>query len=402
MKYISNSLSQESSVFLNLVRLIACEMVVVCHFLTKYQPVVGDPSFRLGSTLGGVAVLLFFVLSGMLICYSLLKKSGNPGYGFRCFFIDRFSRIYSGLVPALLIAAVIAAAIYATNYEYYVYLCLMQSAPSLLTLLMTLGMLQRFPVAFFDSLLSPLGLSFPLPSVTPFGFNGILWTLAVEWWIYMIFGWCVIGALSFVGKRKRSNAFKVAFFAVASALCFVLAGFLQEFSSVILVWFIGALMTLAITSEAVRSRLSGGFAARVLAALLVLTLAGAIFSAHAAFAGKIDYYSVFLGLQLSVFVFVGVLLFNRKRIGAASKWILNKRAANWVNVGASFSYTLFLTHYPIIVFLNGLDLPTDRTLAFLPILLITNATAFSVAYFTEKRHRALAKAIKERFGLEQC
>jgi peptidoglycan/LPS O-acetylase OafA/YrhL len=103
-------------------------------------------------------VLLFFALSGMLICYSLLKKLGNPTYGFKNFFVDRFSRIYSGLVPAMLLSAFFAALIYFTNYSYFDYLSSMQSSPSLLTFVMTLGMLQRFPVAFFNSVLVPFGI----------------------------------------------------------------------------------------------------------------------------------------------------------------------------------------------------------------------------------------------------
>jgi len=401
LKYIGNALSQESSVFLNLIRFAACEMIVICHFLTKYQPAVGQASFRLGSTLGGVAVLLFFVLSGMLICYSALNKLGNTRYRFGNFFVDRFSRIYSGLVPAMLIGAIIAAVIYVTNYSYFEYLCSMQSPPSLLTFSMTLGMLERFPVAFFNSLLSPFGLSFPLPSVTPFGFNGILWTLVVEWWIYMAFGWFVIGSMSLIGKRKRGIVYKITFFVGAAMLSILIVGFLQEFSSLIIVWFAGALMMLAISSETVRSKLSSHLAARVLTGLFVLALASAVFGAYTAFAWTRQYYDVFLGLLLSMCVFLGVLLLNGNGIGQISKWILHKRVVNWVTVGASFSYTLFLTHYPIIIFLNGLNLPVDRFLMMLPILLITNFTTFSIAYFTEKRHKDLAKAIKKRLGLPQ-
>ena len=160
-------------------------------------------------------------------------------------------------------------------------------------------------------------------------------------------------------------------------------------------------MMLAISSEAVRSKLSGTLAARFLAALFVLALASAIFGAYTAFAWTGQYYDVFLGLQLSAFVFVGVLLLNGNRNEHSSKWLLHKRVVNWVTVGAGFSYTLFLTHYPIVIFLNGLNLPIDRFLMFLPILLITNLTAFSIAFFTEKRHKALAKAIKKRLGMPQ-
>ena len=401
MKYLTNSLSQESSMFLNVIRFVACEMVVLCHFLTKYQPVFGEVSFRLGSTLGGVAVLLFFALSGMLICYSLLKKLRNPTYRFRNFLVDRFSRIYSGLVPAMFLSAFFAALIYFTNYSYFDYLSSMQSSPSLLTFVMTLGMLQRFPVAFFNSLLVPFGILFPLPSVTPFGFNGLLWTLAVEWWIYMVFGWIAIGSLALLGKRKRSNAYKVLFLAVAVALSLILAGLMQEFSSVIIVWFFNALAMLAVSSETVRSKLSARIAAGVMVLLFFLALAGAVFGAYAAFAWTGQYYDVFLGLALSAFVLVGVGFLNRDGIGRISSFMLNSRVANWVALGAGFSYTLFLTHYPIIIFLNGLSLTIDRFLMLPAILLITNLAAFSIAYFTEKRHKDLANAIKKRLRIEQ-
>ena len=376
-------------------------MVVVGHFLTKYQPTIGQSSFTLGSTLGGVAVLLFFVLSGLLICYSLLNKLRNPEYRFRNFFVDRFSRIYSGLVPALLLGAIIAAIIYITNYSYYVYLSSMQSPPSLLSLGMTLAMLERFPVVFFNSLLSVFGLTFPLPSVTPFGFNGILWTLVVEWWIYMAFGWFVFGLLGLKRKGKGGIVNKVLFFVVAAVLSLLLVGLFEEFSSLIIVWFVGALMMLAISNETVRSKLSGYFAARVLAALFILTLAVTVFGVYTTFALTGQYYDVFLGLLLSSCVFLGVLFFNGNGVGRVKKLILDKRTVSWVTIGSGFSYTLFLTHYPIIIFLNGLNLPVNRFYLMFPILLVTNITAFSIAYFTEKRHKELGRTIKKIFSLSQ-
>ena len=82
MKLDKVVLSTGSSIFLNMVRLVACEAVVFGHFLTKYQPVPYDPLFIFGSTIGGSAVLLFFALSGLLVSYSLLHKSDDPQYGF--------------------------------------------------------------------------------------------------------------------------------------------------------------------------------------------------------------------------------------------------------------------------------------------------------------------------------
>jgi peptidoglycan/LPS O-acetylase OafA/YrhL len=116
---------------------------------------------------------------------------------------------------------------------------------------------------------------------------------------------------------------------------------------------------------------------------------------YATFAWTDQYYGLGLGLLLSACVFLGVLFFNAGGFKPVSKLILNKHVVSGVTLGAGFSYTLFVTHYPIIIFLNGLNLPVNRYLMFLPILLLTNLTAFSIAYFTEKKHKELARTIKK-------
>jgi len=399
LKLLKDVLSEESSVFLNLIRLVACEMVVLGHFLTKYQPTPFDPLFKLGSTLGGAAVLLFFVLSGFLISYSLLRKTENPQYGFRSYFVDRFSRIYSGLIPALLLSAVVAAVIYTTNYEYYSELSSMQSPPSALAFGMTLFMLERFPVGFFNTVLSPAGLSVPLPEVTPFGFNGILWTLVVEWWTYMFFGSLVVGSLALAGKRKKSLSYKIGICVITVLLGLLLVGFCGEFSSLVAVWFVGVLMTMTLSSEFGRNRLSAAATRAAMQVLFVVCLAGAAFSIYATFALTHDFYNFFLGLALSACVFLAVALLNMGCFRRTSKLMMHKSTARTVAIGAAYSYTLFLTHYPIIILLNGLDLPVNRFVILIPILFITNIVAFVIAYFTERKSRQLAITIKKLLHL---
>lgn len=401
MTFIKKAISQESSMFLNLIRFIACELVVIDHFLTRYQPVLTEPLFRFGSTIGGTAVLLFFALSGLLISYSLHNKLDNPEYRFRNFFVDRFSRIYSGLLPALLLGTIIAVTIYFTNHGYFMDLCSMQSTPSLLTFGMTLGMLESFPVSFFNSILSAFGLSFPLPSVTPYGFNGILWALVILWWLYMVFGWIVIGSLGLVRKQNRSSGYKVGFFVVAALLSLLLIGLYQQNSSLVIVWFLGVLMMLGISSKTVNKKLSSKLIARVLGVLFVVSLASAAYWIYVTFAWTHQYYDISLGILLSTCVFLGVLFFNAGGFKRVSKFILNKHMVSWITTGAGFSYTLFVTHYPIIIFLNGLNLSLNRYLMFIPILLITNLTAFAIAYFTEKKHKQLAQTIKKWLHIPQ-
>ena len=395
LSFIRKSISQESSVFLNLIRFVSCELVVIGHFLTKYQPVPAEPLFKLGTTIGGVAVLLFFILSGLLISYSLHNKLRNPEYRFRNYFVDRFSRIYSGLVPALLLGTIITVVIYVTNYSYFVDLGSMQSTPSLLTFFMTLGMLENFPVGFFKSLLSGFGLSFPFPEVTPFGFNGILWTLVILWWIYMVFGWIVIGSIGLVREQESSRSYKAIFFVVAALLGLLLIAIYQQHSTLVTVWFMGALMMLAVSSKIVDTKLKSNVATRLLGVLFILSLASALYGIYVTFAWTGQYYGLGLGLLLSVYVFLGVLFFNAGSFNPVSRLILNKHIVNWVTMGAGFSYTLFVTHYPIIIFLNGLNLSVNRYVMFLPILLLANLTAFVIAHFTERRYRVLAKTFKK-------
>jgi len=401
LTFIKKAISQESSVFLNLIRFIACELVVIDHLLTRYQPVLTEPLFKFGSTIGGTAVLLFFALSGLLISYSLHNKLDNPEYRFRNFFVDRFSRIYSGLLPALLLGTIIAVTIYVTNHGYFMDLCSMQSTPSLLTFGMTLGMLESFPVSFFNSILSAFGLSFPLPAVTPYGFNGILWALVILWWLYMVFGWIVIGSFGLVRNQNRSGWYKVGFFVVTALLSLLLIGLYQQNSSLVIVWFLGVLMMLGISGKTLNNKLAGNLKARVLGVLFFLSLASAVYWIYVTFAWTHQYYDISLGILLSTCVFLGVLFLNAGGFKRASKFILNRHVVSWITTGAGFSYTLFVTHYPIIIFLNGLNLPLNRYLMFIPILLITNLTAFSIAYFTEKKHKQLAQTIKKWLHISQ-
>jgi len=346
-------------------------------------------------------VLLFFALSGLLISYSLHNKLDNPEYRFRNFFVDRFSRIYSGLLPALLLGTIIAVTIYVTNHGYFMDLCSMQSTPSLLTFGMTLGMLESFPVSFFNSILSAFGLSFPLPAVTPYGFNGILWALVILWWLYMVFGWIVIGSFGLVRNQNRGGWYKVGFFVVTALLSLLLIGLYQQNSSLVIVWFLGVLMMLGISGKTLNNKLAGNLKARVLGVLFFLSLASAVYWIYVTFAWTHQYYDISLGILLSTCVFLGVLFLNAGGFKRASKFILNRHVVSWITTGAGFSYTLFVTHYPIIIFLNGLNLPLNRYLMFIPILLITNLTAFSIAYFTEKKHKQLAQTIKKWLHISQ-
>jgi peptidoglycan/LPS O-acetylase OafA/YrhL len=388
-----NALSPETSVLLNIIRLFAAELVVVSHFVTTYQPMVLG-SFYFGGLMGGTGIFLFFGISGFLVSYSLLQKLQNKQYSFRHYFVDRFSRIYSGLLPAMVFIAVVAGGIYFTNSVYYNYLAGLHSPPSLQSLIATLTMTMSYPSGALNATSSLLNLPSPIPSVSSFGLDSVLWSLGVEWWLYMFFGWIIIGSLGYFEQRQRLRGYKPFFIAVATVLSLVLAGLAWDYSAFILVWFLGVLVTVAISNPTVRSKLSGSLATKVLAILLFAALAAVGYEVYQIYTITHESFSLYLGLSLIACVFLGVLLVNSKNIHWLSSFLLKKRVAAYSAALAAFSYTLFLIHYPIILFLNGLNFTVDRWLLFVPILLLINQIAFILAYMGEKRHRQLAAKIK--------
>jgi peptidoglycan/LPS O-acetylase OafA/YrhL len=401
VKLSPNALTPEASVFLNIVRLAACELIVISHFITRYQPRVLD-SFFFGGMLGGAGVFMFFAISGFLISYTLLQKLQNKQYGFRNYFIDRFSRIYSGLLPALLFTAAIVGAIYLVNPAYFNYLTEAESPPSLQTFAATLGMVEMFPNGLFNATASvALGAPFTSAVIGPFGFNGVLWSLMAEWWIYMFFGWLIIGSLALLRRREKTTGYKALFVAVAAALSFVLVALAWNYLAFIVVWFFGAAMMCAVSNDAIRSKLSGSKAVRALGVFFAVSLVAVVYEGYVIFTLTHESFSLLFGLLIAVSVFLGVLLLcgNVQRL---SGLMLNKRVAAYSAEVAAFSYTLFLIHYPLILLLNSFNFGVDRLWLFVPIILLINEAAFCLAVIGEKRRKPLAAKLKSALHIPPC
>jgi peptidoglycan/LPS O-acetylase OafA/YrhL len=95
----------DASFALDLLRVFAAELVCVFHAIAFFKvDWLRRPHVPPMQNFG---VCVFFLLSGFLIAYTLVKKSENPGCGFPDYLIDRIARIYSGWVPALVFVAVV-------------------------------------------------------------------------------------------------------------------------------------------------------------------------------------------------------------------------------------------------------------------------------------------------------
>lgn len=361
-------LSEATSFALDVLRCVTAEAVVVGHALSFFQvlPELQPPR---APAMQEVGVVIFFVLSGFLIAHTTWvrkRRSRESAYGFREFFIDRFARIYSGYVPALLFIAAADFAVLKIAPGAYAH----REAFDGKTALGNVFMLENFPA--LDILHRRVAL---VPSFDRFGSGRPLWTLSIEWWIYMFFGWAVLAErgrarywLVFaglaivpfwnaIGGLGEGIALAWAYGAVACALLWRKAG--DAFST--RVWALAA--TLCAVLACLRGALTNGRAYDgALVALIAFTLTTSIFA-----------------LQRSTLAPVGPI----------------RRVVRFV---ADYSFTLYLVHYTV---LEALTLARGRMSDPLLVscgILASNVIAMLLALPGELRHRSFSRYLHRRFG----
>lgn len=154
-----NPEKNDTSAALDLVRFVAAQFVCVGH---AWNLLIGPTTY-----LPYIGVALFFVLSGFVIGFTLDTRSDRPDYGLGHYAIERFARIYSAYLPALVAIALIDAVALRAGAAVN------PGADTLSLFLHNLLMLQGHPT---------------LLGSTTFGTAGQLTSLAAEWHIYFFVG----------------------------------------------------------------------------------------------------------------------------------------------------------------------------------------------------------------------
>ena len=174
------------SALLNACRWGATFLVVLNHvrhlMLVDYKDVEYKNIFIKGfyfiTGLGHEAVVVFFVISGFLVGgLTVLKWSTKISY--KDYFAARFSRIYSVLIPALIIGAGLDWIV--LTYFNGSDINTNSSIPHINSMNAVISSKLR-PDIFLGNIFNLEGISVPI-----LGSNGPLWSLAFEWWYYTIF-----------------------------------------------------------------------------------------------------------------------------------------------------------------------------------------------------------------------
>lgn len=343
-------LSENTSLGLDLLRAIAAQMVVIGHGISFMGIAMWlhPPNFP---WMQNVAVVIFFLLSGLVIAYSTFRKLKSKQYNFKQFFLERFSRIYSAYIPALLLVAVLDA-IYLYNLNGINTL----NSYNLRTFVLNLFMLQDFPVfQLFDS---------PL-SATSFGSARPFWTLAVEWWIYLFFGWLILG--------KRSANSEFLYYSILIFLSIVpLYNFVAGRGDGLgLVWVFGLIIVVLLNQKITKNLTNQS--------VLLFTFCMVLVFIREYFV-RIAYDAIF-ALFLGGALYFLIIYLN------GTQFKLHNIIKRSIRLWADYSFSLYLLHYSVFTIIVLFKDEYSPYLLFFAGVIISNILSMVVAYFTEMRHK---------------
>ena len=365
----SRPLSASASANLDLIRTVAAWAVMWGHlralFFVRYSDVEHPRSwvkvFYFVTGFGHQAVIIFFVLSGFLISSSVFKSYAAGTWTWRDYAINRSVRLYVVLIPGLLFGLFwdLAGTQWFTSTGLYSHplqdliLTPVQNNLSFRTFVCNALFLQTILCATFGS-------------------NVPLWSLANEFWYYVLFPTLFFSITYF----KHAIRWGIPLISVA----FIVAVFLgPEKLLGFLVWLTGCALVIisgrSPTLSLVRLIPYAFFSFSVFAVCVVAARTGSLGA---------------LGSDLTVGFSFGLLLFAVLQID------IGTRHAALAHSLADFSYSLYVLHFPLLLFLRAWITPSEvwrpNTLnVILGVMLGIAVLCFAwvVSLFTEKKTRVV-------------
>lgn len=349
-----SKMTETSSNFLHFLRAIASQIVVVGHILALNHLV----SNSVMSFLPGFSVMIFLVISGYIISYTSDAKGKK--YGLFNYLVDRFSRIYVALIPALLLTLVLG--IICFNY-------IKTSAfdLNLKHLVCTVLMQQENPLL--------LQFQYMLPNTENYNFIGIfgpnipLWSLSIEWWLYMFFGLVYFKGIDEFKMKHYVLLFCSLPFVIGYMFLQGRAGYGLTF-----IWFSGVIVN-HLTNKTLNIKASH----LLFFIFLIFTLISI---------KTVPNISIIFFI---VFFFFAIKHFNR--LGNNNIYNTLFKSAKWPG---NYSYSIYIIHYPIVFILSSLNLnPVSKVVL---CFVIANFLALIFYLLFERHHKLINTKIKKLFN----
>jgi peptidoglycan/LPS O-acetylase OafA/YrhL len=318
----------------------------------------GLSAFRYGHQ----AVLFFFVLSGFVIHLKYARNIATTGiteFNARDYFIKRIRRIYPAFLLAILITFILDSIGSQLNYTIY-----NGTTPD--------NLINEIVPKQHD-LLNFVGNLFFIQNehIGVWGTNGPSWSLKYEWWFYMLYP-----VLVYLNKTSALKSSLLVILLFVSAIVIeprTAPSFTIAVCKYLLIWWLGMLL-----ADIYHKRIAvKHFPLSFFALLLPLLIVAETKSIDISFFPNDFLWSVgFFGL-LNLFFYL-------QQKGFAFSWA---KKIQWLG---DCSYTLYIIHFPIIVFLNGILLHytnnvMPKTMAFIfPGILLCLVLAYLLHFIVEK------------------
>jgi peptidoglycan/LPS O-acetylase OafA/YrhL len=387
-----NTLNEAQSTYLDLARALAAFSVLYGHAATYF--VMGSAYSTSEIEIAGVMV--FFLLSGFLISYTVFQKFHLESYTFKGFFIDRFSRIYAAYFPALVFVWLIDSytrtlpvhipegkLVFLTQYSNMV------DHSNLPTWISNLFMLQDYPVF---QVLRRLGLPETIFFFNEFGSATPFWTISIEWWIYMLFGYVTLCLARSAGAFGLKQLAMLGFLSLVP-FYYLIGGPIDFLSQLWIIGMIASLLFVNFTrwfGQTFRNtnRRQVWLYVGMTMAVTIIAMVGRLFSRKFDL-GEMDFRDPQFGIFVALAIFVPL-----PALGTVKKVpvFLHK----FITFIAGYSYSLYLVHTPVIVCLYIKYPGHDYDHGFYWLATsIAHVVAITFWFLFERHYRALARWIKQ-------
>jgi len=360
---------------LDLSRWVAAGLVVVEHLRSLLfadygslgRPGMATKVFYFITGFGHSAVMIFFVMSGFLVGGKVLERMAQGSFSWQKYFVDRTSRLYAVYLLALLLGA----ALDHLGYHHFNRFGLYDDTFP--------GQIAVINHSFYQNLTLPvfiLNLGMCQTILGPvFGSNGPLWSLANEFWYYLA------GPLLFAIVLSRSAGFRISGGITLAAICIFLPASILIYG---VVWLLGAGLYYANHRR-----------------LLPLWVALPLFLGSFGLA-RLQWLSVpYLADCLIGITFALLINATAGEIRRIPGHVWHKRMAD-------FSYSVYLCHFPFLIFVISVMLQKDwigfrgvptmlLSSVFLMVLVLTYIGCYLVSLVTERRTRQIRSWLNRQF-----
>lgn len=300
---------------------LAAIAVLLDHLCTTFlMPYLGNTGALniVMNLLGGWAVIIFFILSGYLITYSIVYNTHTNGcFRWTDYLISRIARIYPPLICSLLLCAIIF--LIANNFNLHG----MQGFRLPTDLFVIRDKFEFRFQEIFSSLLMRGGM---------LALNGPLWSLYIEVKTYLLAMFVAIFMAGQSGKIGKAISI--------IGIIFVLTNLIHSFAYVA-IWILGGGFAMIVQGHIVKR----AFLKPLYAGAIAITLFIAIINPDLIMPQNISTGAGFAASIALSIILAGFMFDSQIGTGIISKF----------SATAKYSYTLYIVHFPLLLFAFSLS-----------------------------------------------